>query len=377
MPLEEMLLHRSRLLLPALTGVLLLTCCAQVPPTATEQPDGADPASASAWPFAVGSRDAAGATSSNAPGTEVTVAAVGDIMLDRKVEYWMSVRGRDAVLAQAREELRSADVTVGNLETPLGSQETPIAKNFSFLSDPGTVDVLTDGGFDLVNLANNHILDQGVTGLRSTQRILSEADIKYVGVGNNESQARQPQILEVNGQRLAFLGYFQIAPENSDIDYTTWIAGPSHPGVAWANPDQVGQDVSEAKADADHVLVMLHAGRELGSTQLTTGQQAAGQAALDAGATAVLGAHPHVLQSWEWTTGNQFVAWSLGNFIFDFPNGTPQTDSAILQLTLDANGVNDASWTPVKIIDSFPHVQDPATDGARIQETIDSLETAP
>ncbi len=362
-------------------ATVTVTATETVSPTTEAAPATTSPAPApsspSPEPAGVGSGDGTGPSSSSTPPAEVTLAVVGDILLDRGVKYQMDVHGKDAVLADAREELRRADLTVGNLETPLGAQAQPIAKNFSFLSDPDTVDVLTDGGFDLVTLANNHILDHGVTGMRSTQQILDDANIRHVGVGENQAAAHEPTIVEVNGQRLAFLGYFQIAPENSDIDYTTWIAGPDQPGVAWADPARVRQDVARAKAHADHVIVMLHAGRELGSTQLTTGQVAAGQAALDAGATAVLGAHPHVLQAWQWS-GDQFIAWSLGNFVFDFPNGSPQTDSVILHLTLDADGVNEVSWSPVKIIDTFPRVQDPrTTDGTRIQQVLDGLEITP
>jgi len=306
----------------------------------------------------------------------VTLAAVGDIMLDRRVEEQIDRYGTDAVLAGARPELRRADVTVGNLETPIGDQPDPIGKNFSFLSDPETVEVLTDGGFDLVTLANNHILDHGSSGLRSTQRLLDQTGIEHVGAGKNEAAAHEATIIESNGQRLAFLGYFQLHPVNSDIDYTTWIAGPDTPGVAWADPELISHDVTTARKQADHVIVMLHAGREVGGTELTKGQYAAGQAALDAGATAVLGAHPHVLQAWQQSDG-QFVAWSLGNFIFDFPNGSPQTDSAILQLTLDGEGISEVSWYPTEVIDTFPVVQDRQRDGAEIDRLVESLEGAP
>lgn len=310
------------------------------------------------------------------PVDDVTLAVVGDMMFDRRVETTIDSRGQDAVMAEVRDHLRGADLAVGNLETPLGIGGERAGKRFAFLSDPSSTDILLDGGFDLVTLANNHILDYGVTAMNSTERALDDAGIAHVGVGANATAARKPVIVEVGGQRIAFLGYFQLAARNSDIDYTTWIAGPQKAGVAWGYPDVIAEDVQQARREADHVIVLLHSGRELGSIELTDDQQAAGNAALAAGATAVLGHHPHVLQGWE-RSDDQFVAWSLGNFVFDFPNGTPQTDSAILNLTLDGDGVKDFSWTPVRIVDTFPQIVNPLVSGQPIMDTLDDLRIGP
>ncbi|MGB3828713.1 MAG: CapA family protein [Ornithinimicrobium sp.] len=320
--------------------------------------------------------DPSATTAPDPPVEDVTLAVVGDMMFDRKVESAIDARGQDAVMADVRDHLRAADFTVGNLETPLGTGGERAGKRFAFLSDPASADILLDGGFDLVTLANNHILDYGVTAMNSTERILDEAGIAHVGVGADETAAHEPVIVEIEGQRIAFLGYFQLAAVNSDIDYTTWIAGPQTPGVAWAYPQVVADDVAQAREEADHVIVLLHSGRELGSTELTDDQQAAGNAALAAGATAVLGHHPHVLQGWQ-SFDDQFVAWSLGNFVFDFPNGTPQSDTAILNLTLDGDGVKDVSWTPVRIVDTFPQILDPAGAGQSVMQTLEDLRIGP
>lgn len=318
--------------------------------------------------------DAASATSV-APPQEITLAVVGDIMMDRGVGERIDAEGTRGVLDSVRDELTSADLTIGNLETPIGEQGTRAAKRFAFLSDPATVEVLTDGGFDLVTLANNHILDYGVTGMQSTQTLLDDAGIRHVGVGRNEAQAHRPTTLEVGGMRLAFLAYLNMPVERSGFDAGTWTAGADTPGVAWGEPDRVASDVAAARADADHVIVLLHSGWEKTET-LSPEQQDLGNAALDAGASAVLGSHPHRLQSWTEQDG-RLVAWSLGNFVFDYPTGTPETDSAILHLKLDAEGVTEVDWTPVSIIRGFPVALDPATDGAAAMEAIDDLGATP
>jgi len=301
----------------------------------------------------------------------VEIAFVGDIMLDRNVGARIDRDGPRAVLKSVRGVLREADLTVGNLETPLGTTGTRAPKRFTFLSDPETVEVLTDGGFDLVSLANNHILDYGPTALRSTTDILDQAGIAHVGVGENSRQAHAPTTIEVGGQRIAFLAYLNMPVERSGFDSRSWTAGPDSPGVAWGEPDRVAEDVTAASARADQVIVLLHSGWEKTET-LSPEQQALGRAALRAGATAVVGAHPHRLQAHGYAD-RSFVAWSLGNFVFDYPDGTPETASAVLHLTLEVSGVNEARWTPVRIVNGYPRAQDPDTDGAQIMQTIERL----
>lgn len=370
-------------------GLLLLAACGPGPgttdsgapstgaPVTSSAPDrtvrAADPAP-SAQTSSSPSSDTASATTVD-PSREITLAVVGDIMLDRWVVERIDDEGTRAVLDGVRDELTSADLTIGNLETPIGDGGTRADKRFAFLSDPSTVDVLTDGGFDLVSLANNHILDYGVTDMQSTQALLDDAGIRHVGVGRDEAQAHRPTVLEVGGLRLAFLSYLNIPVERSGFDASTWTAGPDTPGLAWGDPDRVAEDVEAARSGADHVIVLLHSGWEKTET-LSPEQQALGHAALDAGATAVLGSHPHRLQSYTKQDG-QFVAWSLGNFVFDYPTGTPETDSAILRLTLDAEEVTDVDWVPVSIVRGFPVVLDPATDGAAAMRAIERLEATP
>lgn len=134
----------------------------------------------------------------------------------------------------------------------------------------------------------------------------------------------------------------------------------------------MSEDVAQASTEVDHVIVLLHSGTE-NTPQLNATQQSVGQAALDAGAVAVLGAHPHQLQGWE-RRDDQFVAWSLGNFVFDFVNDSPGSTSAILKLTLDEQGVGDVNWTPVEIVDGFPQTIDSASDRAAAAKAIAALE---
>jgi poly-gamma-glutamate synthesis protein (capsule biosynthesis protein) len=105
-------------------------------------------------------------------------------------------------------------------------------------------------------------------------------------------------------------------------------------------------DVTTAKAQADIVIVMMHAGTE-GSRRPNAIQRGLAQAAIDAGAALVIGAHPHVLQPVE-RYGNGVIAWSLGNFVFDgFRGAANQT--GILQVTLGREGVREVALLPAVI----------------------------
>lgn len=304
---------------------------------------------------------------------EVRLAVVGDIMLGRKVGERIQTQGTDAVLAGVREELHDADLTIGNLESPLCSGGTPDDKAYPLRADPSSLDVLSDGSFDLVSLANNHILDFGPECMDSTTGLLAEADIAHVGVGQTIDAAREPVILERNGMRIAFLGYLQMPVERSGFDSQEWTATDTTPGLAWADPAVIAADVQAAQIGADHVIVLLHSGFE-STEHLSPEQQDAGNAALEAGATAVLGAHPHQLQAAHDRGDGSLVAWSLGNFVFDYPNGWTESDSAVLHLTLGREGVRETEWTPVLIQDGFPTAVSPHEGaGARILGEVDRM----
>jgi poly-gamma-glutamate synthesis protein (capsule biosynthesis protein) len=136
-------------------------------------------------------------------------------------------------------------------------------------------------------------------------------------------------VIEAGGLRIAVLGYSDVRPYGFD-------AGPDWAGAAPADPSAIASDVAAARRRADVVVVWFHWGQEL-ETSPNGRQQALAAATLEAGASVVLGAHPHVLQPVT-RQGRKLVAWSLGNFVF--PSGRPQTRSTgVLVATLDAHGI--------------------------------------
>jgi poly-gamma-glutamate synthesis protein (capsule biosynthesis protein) len=271
------------------------------------------------------------------------------------------------------DELQEADLVVGNLETTVGGAVgVPEDKVYTFRAPPESIDSLLSAGFDLVALANNHSYDYGADGLGQTIELLDRGGVEHVGAGDDAEAARAPVVLRQGGVETAFLAYVSVPDDWTGYRNRDWAATDTTPGVAWANADDIAADVAAVRPQVDHVMVLLHAGAE-GSRQPNSVQRQAADAALDAGATAVIGAHPHVLQGFRHEDG-RLTAWSLGNFVFDGFDDPDTTRSVILTVDLDQEGITDVAWTPVRVVDDFPLALDPGSaDGRSVLRHLESL----
>jgi len=240
---------------------------------------------------------------------EFKIAAVGDIMLGGTATPELRKYGYDYPFELTAPILKQAQIVFGNLEGPLtagGTSETN--KQYVFRSPPDKVaPALARAGFNLVSLANNHILDYGPQGLEDTRAALDRAGIRAVGAGRNLNEARAPAIMTAEGITVAFLAYSLTFPEE-------FWAGPDTPGTAFGHERHVREDVAAARQRADIVVVSFHWGTE-GKTELRDYQITLARAAIDAGASVVLGHHPHILQAVE-RYRQGAILYSLGNFVF-------------------------------------------------------------
>ena len=300
--------------------------------------------------------DTATLTSTPTPSLRVNLEAVGDIMLARTVSDQVHSHGSEIVFAGVQSVLDSADLLVGNLECAITTRTERQPKSYTFAAPPETAQALVVAGFDVLSLANNHVMDYGSQGLLDTRSTLSQSGIASVGAGVNAAEAHAPVILERNGLRLAFLAYVDVPEETGGFDTHTWNATASQPGVAWADLDQITTDISAAKAQADVVVVQLHSGNEVGTyiPAVSPNQRAEAHAAIDAGAALVIGSHPHILQTIEQYHGG-LIAYSLGNFVFDNYLGTANA-TIILRVVLTPAGVESYDWVPVLIENGLPRL---------------------
>jgi poly-gamma-glutamate capsule biosynthesis protein CapA/YwtB (metallophosphatase superfamily) len=282
----------------------------------------------------------------------VHLAAVGDIMLGRSTGERILSQGAEVPFAGVADVLRAADLAVGNLECAMGSGGTAVQKYYTFLAPPEGALALHAGGLDIINLANNHSLDYGLQTLAETLGLLRGNGMYAVGAGMSEAQAYGPRIVDVNGLRIAFLGRVNIPVELTTFDTRSWAAVGDHAGIAWGEAAEMKEAVRAAKAQADVVVVLLHAGWEMYYAPPSE-ERVLAQAAIDGGASLVLGTHSHLIQATDATKPGTLIAYGLGNFVFDeFDGGA--TDSAILHVELTRAGVESFAWQPVEIQSGFP-----------------------
>ncbi len=278
------------------------------------------------------------------PSGKVTLMAVGDIMLARTIGDLLLEDGVNKPFMYTANTLRQADITLGNLECAISNRGEAEDKTYTFRAPLNAANELKNASFDLLTLANNHVLDYGREALFDTMDALEEQSIAIVGAGQDALSARQPVILERNGLRIAFLAYLDIPIWN--YDYLTWVATPNQAGVAWGYLSDIQTDVQAAAKLSDVVVVLMHFGIE-GDNTPSYQQVISAQTAIDAGAKLVIGAHTHVLQPVE-KYKDGLIVFNLGNFVFDEFSGT-ENQSAIFMAHLTAKGVSAYKLIPVKL----------------------------
>lgn len=266
--------------------------------------------------------------------TEVTFNAVGDIMLSRDVASKMYANQKDSYwpFRNLENELRwDVDFNFGNLESPFsGTDEYKFQSQFIFNSPTWALPGLIQYNFNVLNLANNHILNQGIEGLTYTKKVLQENNLKALGVGENQDDAWKGQVFSIKGVRVGFIGatYAAITPDGFiDGQHTARIK----------DKDRLAESVKELRSRSDFIVVTMHAGEEY-TREPNYEQTGFARAAIDAGADLVIGAHPHWIQTIEQYKGKQ-IFYSLGNFVFDQMWSQDTREGLVLKITLTKPGL--------------------------------------
>jgi len=260
------------------------------------------------------------------------ISFVGDIQMSGKVAELIDKNGDDFPFHYVKSMFEQDDLTVANLETPITTGGVPAEdKQFVFKSAPGSASALGKAGVDMVTLANNHVLDHGVTGLMDTMKHLDAAGIQHFGAGKDEEEAFKIAYVERKGKRIALLGFSRVLPKSS------WFAKGKNPGVADTySSAKAREKIAEARKKADFVIVTVHWGAERADKPNAVQKQLAREY-VDAGADLIIGSHPHVLQGFEQYKG-KWIAYSLGNFVFTRSSNPMTWETAVLQVTLNHDG---------------------------------------
>ena len=285
----------------------------------------------------------------------------------------------DAMFDGVRAALVAADLTVAPLEHPLRatSELTPCVKTVIFTGSHRVVPAMANAGIDVVWTIGNHMMDcwggcNGVAALHETLERLRDAGMVTAGAGENLRAARAPAIVSVDTNSgpvsFAFLGYDIIAP---------WYhAEEDQPGTAPLEAEYMRQDVRDARELADHVIVGANWGVEYTSNPVGY-QRDLGGVAMEAGASLLIGNHPHWVQAVE-HFDDALVAYSFGNFIFDQAWSVPTTQGMLMELGFTADRLLGYRIRPVVIRSHSrelpwiyrPEFVDPAAEGRPIMDRI-------
>ncbi len=260
-------------------------------------------------------KTASGSGLSPEAGTEartVTLRAVGDDLIHSGFYNYAQAVGCDYsfMFENVSDVISEADIAVINQETIFVNDPSQYSAYPLFGSPTGIGDALIEAGFDVVQLATNHCLDKGLTGISDTVNYFSDKDVLAIGVYTDEESASEIPLMEKNGITFAFLNYTY---------GTNGLAMPNSYCVnTFSDEEKVRDDIRRARELADIVVVLPHWGTEY-TYQPDSFQEKWTEIFLEEGVDIVIGTHPHVVQPYELLTGEDghqmLVYYSLGNFI--------------------------------------------------------------
>ncbi len=278
---------------------------------------------------------------------ETRILLGGDIMLSRFVGKLARERRDPASpLREVAPLFMGADIAFANLEAPFSDRGKPVEQGMVFKAEPDMVAGLELAGIDVVSTANNHARDCGGYGIEFTLDWLEKHGIAAAGTGRSADAAHAGAVIERNGIKFGFLGYTydQSNGNHTDVDER----------VSVLNIGQMRQDVAAILKRADVAIVSMHAGIEY-APRPNQQQVAFARAAIDAGARAVAGHHPHVVQPWE-RYGNGVIFYSLGNLVFDQFQRAETQRGELAQVVFSGTELARAEVLPVNIVRTVPRL---------------------
>jgi len=259
------------------------------------------------------------------------LTAVGDICLKTKNNVHPFENVKSA--------FRDKDILFGNLETVLSNRGKEVEKAVLLHASPEKVEYLKDAGFDILNVANNHIMDLGLEGFNETLEVLNRNGLKFIGAGNQKF-THSYSIAERKGIKLGFLGYY--SGGFRDIKKGIFVDK--------INENEISAGIKHLKSKCDVVIVSLHWGIE-NVFYPSPKQIKLARNLIYAGSSLVLGHHPHVVQGIE-RYKNGLIVYSLGNFQF-IAYREKNRSSVILTVKINKNRIEDYKIIPVKIDENF------------------------
>lgn len=262
---------------------------------------------------------------------DILIGMVGDLLIDREQP--------DEALAEVNGLLAAPDILFGNLEGNFADHpQLAPSTGIPVIPASRNLDAFAHSGFDVLSIANNHIVDAGHSAMLENRARLHAQGVKTCGAGENLEDARQPAIVDSNGLRVAFLAYASVFPmgyeARSNVPGLVPLRAydlyrpaldnyhiPGTPPRLQTVPDErdlaaLCNDIAKAKHKADLVFMSFHWGDCLRPYSLTDHETRTARWCIDQGADLVVGHHHHALRGMEWYRGRP-ILYGLGHFVFD------------------------------------------------------------
>ena len=208
-------------------------------------------------------------------------------------------------------KIQNADIAFINQETVMAGDGYPISCYPTFNSPQDLGHDVVELGFDVVNIATNHMLDMGANGLSKTMEFWKNQDVLMIGGYENKEDFENIRIYEEQGVKIAFLS-FNYGTNGIPLSASSDIKIP------YIDDEDIVSQIKSAKEKADVVFVSMHWGDE-GAFKPNDEQKRIAQMIADNGADVIIGHHPHVIQPVVWLDGKDgnktLCVYSLGNFV--------------------------------------------------------------
>jgi len=239
----------------------------------------------------------------------IKILITGDLCPVNRIEHLAKSGNFKSIFNDFITVTEENDLNITNLECPLYNGTNNIKKRGpSLKAKESLVKILTSGNFNLATLANNHLMDFGEDGLNSTIGACKRENISIVGAGSNLKNARIPFYKKIKDKTIAIINI-------AENEFAT--TQNERPGANPLNPVTNYYDIKDAKSKADFVFVIVHGGHELYRLPSPRMQEIY-RFMIDAGADSVVGHHTHCYSGYE-IYHNKPIFYSLGNFLFDWP----------------------------------------------------------
>jgi poly-gamma-glutamate capsule biosynthesis protein CapA/YwtB (metallophosphatase superfamily) len=268
--------------------------------------------------------------------------AGGDVMLGGRAKSAIDEHGSDYPLLAVRPLLARAPIVMVNVEGPFAATAQRTDRQYSYRVRPDLARALVGAGVNVVTLANNHLVDCGRDGVVETLETLRGVGIAAVGAGMNERAAHEPAILPAGKLRVGLLAYYW----NRRCAATSTL-----PGSAMDQPEVLEADIRALRDRVDRIVVTFHWGVPYERVP-SEDDRAKARFAIDCGADAVIGHHPHVVQRFEVHRGRP-IFYSVGNFAFG--SGNSRAEGCLVGIRFEER-MTTATVDPLYVKNRDPRV---------------------